>query len=155
MADANPIPSDYPRVTPHLAIAGAAAAIEFYTRVLGATERMRMPAADGTVAHAEIAIGDSVIMIGEEAPDRGDPSPRALGGTPVLLYTYVADVDDVFNRAIEAGAKPVSPPTNLFYGDRGAIFEDPFGHKWNIATRVENLSPADMERRAMAAMARS
>jgi PhnB protein len=153
MPNVKPIPDDYPRVTPHLSIAGAAAAMDFYTRVLGARERMRMAAPDGTIAHAEIDIGGSIIMIGEEARDRGDPSPKTLGGSPVSLYVYVENVDEVFNRAVQAGARAVKPPADQFYGDRGALFDDPFGHRWNIATRIENLSPVEMEQRAAKAMA--
>jgi PhnB protein len=153
MPNVQPIPDDYPRVTPHLSIAGAAAAIDFYIRVFGARERMRMAAPDGTIAHAEIEIGGSVIMVGEEARDRGDPGPTTLGGSPVSLYTYVEDVDDVFNRAVQSGAQAVRPPADQFYGDRGALFTDPFGHRWNIATRIENLSPAEMKQRAAKALA--
>jgi PhnB protein len=153
MPNVRPIPDDYPRVSPHLSISGAAAAIDFYTRVLGARERMRMTAPDGTIAHAEIDIGGSIIMIGEEQRGRGDPSPKTLGGSPVSLYVYVEDVDGVFNRAVQAGARAMAPPTDQFYGDRGALFKDPFGHRWNIATRIENLSRVEMEQRAAKAMA--
>jgi PhnB protein len=153
MTSVKPIPDDYPRVSPHLSIAGAAAAIDFYARVLGATERMRMAMPDGTIAHAEIHIGGSIVMIGEEVPGRSEPSPKTLGGSPVSLYLYVENVDEVFDRAVQAGAQGVQPPTDQFYGDRGAIFDDPFGHRWNIATRIENLSLEEMQRRAAAAMA--
>jgi PhnB protein len=152
MPDVKPIPDTYPRVTPHLSIAGAADAIEFYTGVLGATERMRMPTPHGAIAHAEIEIGGSVIMIGDEAPGRGDPSPKTLGGSPVALFVYVEDVDDVFKRALEAGATSVQDPENHFYGDRVATFDDPFGHRWNVATHIEDVSPEEMERRAAEAM---
>jgi PhnB protein len=152
VSNVKPIPDGYPRVSPHLSIAGAAAAIDFYTSVLGATERMRMAMLDGTIAHAEIDIGGSVIMIGDEGPAAGDPSPKTLGGSPVALFVYVEGVDDVFDRAVEAGAKVVQPPEDHFYGDRVAMFDDPFGHRWNIATHVEDVSPKQMEQRAAQAM---
>jgi PhnB protein len=147
VSSVKPIPDHYPRVSPHLSIAGAAAAIDFYTSVLGATERMRMAMPDGTVSHAEIDIGGSVVMIGDEVPGGLDPSPKTLGGSPVALFVYVEDVDDVFRRAVEAGAKVVQPPEDHFYGDRVAMFDDPFGHRWNIATHVEDVSPEQMEAR--------
>jgi PhnB protein len=148
MAGVKPIPDAYPRVSPHLSVAGAAGAIDFYKSVLGASERMRMAMPDGVVAHAEVEIGGSVIMIGEEVPGGSDPSPKTLGGSPVALFVYVEDVDDVFNRAVEAGAEVVQPPQDQFYGDRVAMFDDPFGHRWNIATHIEDVSPEEMERRA-------
>jgi len=153
MQDVKRIPESYPRVSPHLSVAGAAAAINFYTTVLGASERMRMPTPDGKIAHAELELGDSVIMIGEEAPGGTDPSPKTLGGSPVALFVYVDDVDDVFERALGAGAQSVQPPENHFCGDRVAMFDDPFGHRWNIATHVEDVPPGEMERRAAEAIA--
>jgi PhnB protein len=129
MSSVNPIPKNYPRVSPHLSIAGASAAIHFYSGVLGATEPMRMAMPDGVIAHAEIVIGDSIIMIGDEVPGGTDPSPKTVGGSPVALFVYVEDVDDVFNRAIEAGATVVQPPEDHFYGDRVAKFDDPSGHR--------------------------
>ena len=152
MPGVKPIPNTYPRVSPHLSVAGAAAAIDFYRDVLGARERMRMGMPDGAIAHAEIEIGDSVIMVGDETPDGRDPSPKTLGGSPVALFMYVEDVDEVFNRAIEAGAATVQKPEDHFYGDRVAMFDDPFGHRWNIATHIEDVSPEEMEQRAAAAM---
>jgi PhnB protein len=152
MPAAKPIPDTYPRVSPHLSIAGAAAAIEFYASVLAAKERMRMSMPDGAIAHAEIDIGGSIIMIGDEVPGGSDPSPRTLGGSPVALFVYVEDVDDVFRRAVDAGAQPVQEPADHFYGDRVAMFDDPFGHRWNIATHIEDVPPEEMERRAAEAM---
>jgi PhnB protein len=152
MSDVEPIPDAYPRVSPHLSVAGAAAAIDFYRDVLGASERMRMATPDGAIAHAEIEVGDSVIMIGEEMPGGRDPSPKTLGGSPVALFTYVEDVDDVFDRAMKAGAQSVQEPEDHFYGDRVAMFDDPFGHRWNIATHIEDVPPGEMERRAAEAM---
>jgi PhnB protein len=152
MPAVKPIPDAYPRVSPHLSVAGAAAAIDFYKDVLGARERMRMAMPDGPIAHAEIEIGDSVIMIGDEMPGRTDPSPKTLGGSPVALFAYVDDVDEVFKQAIEAGAATVQEPEDHFYGDRVAMFDDPFGHRWNIATHVEDVSPEEIEQRAAEAM---
>jgi PhnB protein len=153
MPTINPIPDTYPRVTPHLTIDGAAGALDFYKSVLGASERYRMPMPDGTVSHAEIEIGDSVIMIGEaNLPIPTDPSPKQLGGTPVALFVYVEDVDDVFQRAVRAGAQAVSEPSDHFYGDRVATVDDPYGHRWNIGTHIEDVPPEEMERRAAEAM---
>jgi PhnB protein len=153
MNDVKPIPDTYPRVTPHLSIAGVADALDFYQSVLGANVRMRMDAPAGLVAHAEIEFGDSVIMLGEEALPGSDPSPKKLGGTSVSLFVYVEDVDVVFRRAVDAGAQAVSEPEFHFYGDRVATIDDPFGHRWNVATHVEDVSPEDMERRAAEAVA--
>ena len=152
MANVNPIPDNYPRVSPHLSVNGAADAISFYKEILGAEERMRMPMPDGKIGHAEIEIGDSVVMIGDEMEGGVDPSPRTVGGSPVALFVYVEDVDDVFRRALEAGANAVREPENQFYGDRIAMFDDPFGHRWNVATHTEDVAPDEMERRAEQAM---
>lgn len=153
MSDVTPIPDTYPRVSPHLSIAGVGEAVEFYRRVLGAKVRMRMDAPGGLVAHAEIELGGSVIMLGDEAVPGSDPSPRTLGGTSVSMFVYVEDVDAVFRRAVEAGARTVSEPEFHFYGDRVATIDDPFGHRWNLATHVEDVSPEDLDRRAAEAMA--
>jgi PhnB protein len=126
----------------------AAGAIDFYCEVLGATERMRMAGPDGKVGHAELMLGESVIMLADEHPDIGFLSPRRIGGTAVTLHSYVEDVDAVFERALAAGAKSLRPVENQFYGDRSAQFEDPFGHRWSIATHVEDVDPDEMARRA-------
>jgi PhnB protein len=147
MAKVNPIPDNYPRVTPYLCIDGAAAAIDFYREVLGATERGRMSGPDGKVAHAELEIGDSVVMLSDEFPEMGARSPKTVGGTPVFLNLYVEDVDRTFEIAVKAGAKTISDPEDQFYGDRSGMFEDPFGHRWSIASHVEDVSPEDMEKR--------
>jgi PhnB protein len=147
------IPDTYPRVTPHLTIEDAAGALDFYKAVLGASERMRMTMPDGTVAHAEIEIGGSVVMLGDaNLPIPTDPSPKALGGSPVSLFVYVENVDEVFERAVAAGAEPVSEPADHFYGDRVATLDDPYGHRWNLATHIEDITPEEMERRARGAM---
>ncbi len=148
----NPIPDGYPRVTPYLIVDDAAAAIDFYTSVLGATERMRMGGPDGKVGHAELGIGDSVIMLADEHPEIDARGPKAVGGTPVSLHVYVEDADSVFERAIESGAEALRPVEDKFYGDRSGSFEDPFGHRWHVATHVEDVPPSEMEKRAAAAM---
>ena len=152
MADVKPIPDRYPRVSPYLHVDGASDAIKFYTEILGATERMRMPAPDGKIGHAEIEIGDSVIMLADEFPDMGVRGPKAFGGSPVMLTVYVENVDDVFGRALNAGATSVRPVENQFYGDRAGRFEDPFGHQWHVATHVEDVPPEEMPKRAAEAM---
>ena len=146
-----PIPDGYPHVTPYLIVDGASAAIEFYRDVLGATERMRMPAPGDKVGHAELEIGESLIMLADEAPDMDAHGPRAVGGTPVMLHVYVDDADAVFDRAVEAGARALRPVEDKFYGDRAGEFEDPFGHRWSVATHVEDVPPDEMERRMAAA----
>ncbi len=148
MAEVKPIPEGYPQVTPYLCVDGAAAAIDFYSQVFGGTERVRMPAPDGKVGHAEIEIGDSLVMLSDEFPDMGMRGPRTLGGTPVTMNVYVEDVDAVFDRAVQAGANPLRPVENQFYGDRSGQFEDPFGHRWNVSSHVEDVPPEEMMRRA-------
>lgn len=153
MTSVNPIPDTYPRVSPHLSVADAGEAIDFYTQVLGANERGgRFAMPDGTIAHAEIELGGSVIMVADEVPGRGDPSPTTLGGSPISLFVYVEDVDEVFQRAVATGAEGVEPPSDRFYGDRVATIRDPFGHRWNIATHIEDVSPDEIARRASQAM---
>jgi PhnB protein len=147
-----PIPDGYPRVTPYLIVDGASAAIDFYTSVLGATERMRMPAPEDRVGHAELEIGNSVIMLADESPEMDARAPSTVGGTPVSLHVYVEDVDAVFDRAVKAGARALRPVEDRFYGDRSGGFEDPFGHRWDVATHVEDVPPNEMEKRAAAAM---
>jgi PhnB protein len=152
MSDVQPIPSDYPRVTPYLCVDGAAQAIDFYRDVLGAVERMRMPGdSPDTIGHAELTIGTGMIMLADEFPDMGFRSPKSIGGTPVTVHVYVEDVDAVFARALAAGATASRELENQFYGDRSGQFEDPFGHRWNVASHVEDVAPDEMERR-MAAM---
>jgi PhnB protein len=143
-----PVPEGYPRVMPYLIIDGASEAIDFYTGALGFTERMRMPGPDGLIGHAELQLGDAVIMLADENPDMGARSPRSIGGSPVTIHTYVDDVDAVFARAVEAGATSLRDVEDQFYGDRSGQLEDPFGHRWNLATHVEDVSPEEMSRRA-------
>ena len=151
MSPVQPIPEGYPRLTPYLCVDGAGKAIEFYTQVLGATERMRMDGPDGKIGHAELSFGDTVVMLADEYPDMGFLSPGRIGGTAVTLHTYVEDVDSVFEKALAAGAKSLRPVENQFYGDRSGQFEDPFGHRWNVASHVEDVDPEEMARRAEAA----
>jgi PhnB protein len=143
-----PIPEGYPRLSPYLSVDGAARAIDFYTEVLGAVERFRMPGPDGKIGHAELALGDSMIMLADEHPDIGFLSPARIGGTAVTLHAYVEDVDATFERALAAGAKSLRPVETQFYGDRSGQFEDPFGHRWSIATHVEDVDEEEMARRA-------
>ena len=147
-----PIPDGYRTATPYLIVKGAADAIEFYKRAFGATELLRMADPQGRVGHAEIRIGDSVIMLADEHPSMGYRSPRSLGGSSVSILLYLEDVDGVFERAVKAGAKAQRPVMDQFYGDRSGTLEDPFGHVWTIATHVEDVEPEEMKRRAEAAM---
>lgn len=141
-----PIPEGYHSVTPYLIVRNAARAIDFYSTAFGAKEIYRMP--DGEkIGHAELQVGTSRIMLGDEFPDRGAKSAQSIGGTPVNLMVYVEDVDSVFNKAVKAGAKVERQLQNQFYGDRSGTLVDPFGHKWTIATRVEDLSVEEMEKR--------
>ena len=149
-AKVKPVPEGYHTVTPYLCIRGAAKALDFYARAFGAKEKVRMPGPDGKVMHAEILIGDSLVMLGDESPQA--KSPAAFGGTPVSIMLYVPDVDAVFKKATAAGAKADAPPSDMFWGDRYGKLTDPFGHSWGIATHVEDVTPEEMKKR-MAAMA--
>jgi PhnB protein len=151
MSPVQPIPEGYPRVTAYLCVDGAARAIQFYVDVLGATERMRMDGPDGRIGHAELGLGNSLIMLADEYAEMGFLSPTRLGGSPVTLHCYVEDVDAVFEKALAAGAKTLRPVENQFYGDRSGQFEDPFGHRWNVASHVEDVDEEEMARRAAAA----
>jgi PhnB protein len=147
MSPVKPIPEGYPRITPYLCVDGADKAIQFYTDVFGMKERMRMPAEGGKIGHAELQLGDSVIMLADEHPDMDFRSPRAFGGTPTTVHMYVDDVDRVVGRAVEAGAKVLREVRDEFYGDRSGQIEDPFGHRWNVSTHVEDVSDEEMARR--------
>ena len=147
-----PIPEGYGSVTPYLIVQDAANAIDYYKKVFGATERMRMPGPDGKIAHAEIQIGGSYIMLADENPEMGARSPKTVGGSPISLLVYVENVDRTVEKAVAAGAKVKSKVENKFYGDRMGGIEDPFGHQWYVATHVEDVSPEEMQRR-MEAMA--
>jgi PhnB protein len=140
-------PAGYPTVTPYLCVDGADAAIAFYTAVFGASERNRMPMPGGRVGHCELQIGDSLVMLSDESPEMGIVGPNTVGGTPVTISVYVDDVDSVFARAVDAGATALRPVETQFYGDRSGQFVDPFGHRWSVATHVEDVSPEEMQRR--------
>lgn len=145
-----PIPEGYHSVTPHLCVKGAERAIEFYKKAFSATERMVQPG--GRVGHAEIQIGDSVIMLADEFPEMDARSPQSLGGSPVSIYLYVEDVDTTFKQAVAAGATVKRPLADQFYGDRVGGVTDPFGHAWWLSTHKEDLSPEEMKKRAAAAV---
>ncbi|MGB6547109.1 MAG: VOC family protein [Candidatus Acidiferrales bacterium] len=152
MANINPIPRGYHSLTPYLFIKGAAGAIDFYKTVFGATERMRMPGPDGRIMHAELQIGDSIVMLSDENPQMGALSPQSIGGTACGLNVYLADVDAATRKALELGAKLVRPVKDQFYGDRSGSIIDPFGHLWSVATHIEDVAPEEMQRRMAAAM---
>lgn len=143
-----PIPDGYHSVTPYLIVNGAARAIDFYKQAFGATELLRMDGPDGSVGHAEIKIGDSPVMLADEHPQMGFRSPRTLGGAGISLMIYLENVDEVFPRAIAAGAKELRAIQDQFYGDRSGTLEDPFGHVWTISTHKEDLSNEEMSRRS-------
>ena len=142
-------PAGYHSVTPAIIVRGAAEAIEFYKRAFGAEEVSRIAGPNGKVAHAEIRIGDSIVMLGDESPEWGTRSPMSTNGTCGSLHLYVADADAAFDRAVRAGATVRYPLENTFWGDRYGKVTDPFGHEWGIATRVREVSPAEMQQAAV------
>ncbi len=141
------IPEGFHAITPYLTVKDAKQAIDFYKRAFGARERVTMPTPDGKVAHAELQLADSIIMLGEECPEHGSVSPETLEGSPVGLALYVEDVDKAFNRAVSAGASVKEPVNDKFWGDRAGALTDPFGHKWMLLTHVEDVAPDEMKRR--------
>jgi len=151
MATVKPIPDGYHSLTPYLVVEDAPAAIEFYKKAFGAEECVRMAGPDGKVAHAEIKIGDSMLMLSEANPQYGARSPKSLGGTPASILVYVEDVDAAFDRAVKAGAKVEMPVQDMFWGDRYGKLTDPFGHSWQMATHKEDVAPEEMGRRMKAA----
>lgn len=155
MAKADPIPQGYHSVTPYLFIKGAANAIDYYKKVFGATERMRMPGANGKVMHAELQIGDSIIMLADEHPEMGARSPQSIGGASSSLHLYVQDVDSIAQKAVEAGGQLVRPVKDQFYGDRSGTVVDPFGHIWSIATHIEDVAPEEIRKRMAQATSQS
>ena len=150
---ADPVPKTHGVLTPGLAVRGAADAIAFYAKAFGAKELYRLPGPGGKVMHAELRIGDRILMLGDEAPEMGAPSPQTLNGSPVALLLYVKDVDAVYARAVAAGATPVMPPGDMFWGDRYGQVRDPFGHRWSIATHKVDMTPAQMAKGFQAFMA--
>jgi PhnB protein len=147
MSQVQKVPAGYHAVTPYLVVQGAAQAIAFYQQAFGAREKMRMTGPDGKLGHAELQLGDSIVMLADEYPDWGALGPSSIGGTPVSLLLYVEDVDAVFARSLAAGAKELRPVKDQFYGDRSGLLEDPFGHRWSIASHIEDVSPEEIERR--------
>jgi PhnB protein len=147
-----PVPAGYHTATPYLVCRGASDAIDFYKKAFGAKETVRMAMPDGKIAHAEIRIGDSVVMLGDEAPQMGATAPPTIGGTASAVFLYVKDVDKAFAQATSAGAATEMPPTNMFWGDRYCKLADPFGHKWSMATHIEDVPPKEMARRGAEAM---
>jgi len=143
-----PIPEGHPAVSPYLIVDGADRALAFYRKAFGAKELMRHAGPDGRIGHAEIRIGDSIVMLADEHPEVGARGPRAFGGSAVRLHVYVTDVDAVARQAIAAGATVVRPVQDQFYGDRNGTLEDPFGHEWHLSTHIEDVSPAELRLRA-------
>jgi PhnB protein len=148
-----PVPENYHTITPYLVVDGAAKAIDFYKKAFGATELMRMPAPEDKIGHAELKIGDSVVMLSDAIKEMGHKSPKTLGGTPITLLIYVNDVDATVAGALQAGAETLRPVEDQFWGDRMGGVTDPFGHQWFVATHIEDVSPEEMERRMEAQMA--
>jgi len=150
----NYIPKGYNSISPYLVVKGAAKAIEYYKKVFGATEVVRMDQPNGKVGHAELQIGDSRIMLAEENPSmgQGHVSASGIGASPVSLYLYIPDVDRVIERAVDEGAKVLKPVQDQFYGDRTGFIQDPFGHLWGVATHIEDVAPKDLAERAKKVM---
>jgi PhnB protein len=147
-----PVPPGYHTVTPYLTLSDAASAIDFYKQAFGATEVVRMNGPDGKIGHAEIKIGDSMLMLADECPGSAARSPQSLGGSTAGIFLYVDNVDAVFDTAVKAGAKVDLPLTDMFWGDRYGKLSDPFGHQWALATHIEDVAPEEMEKRMRAAM---
>ncbi len=148
-----PIPDGYHSVTPYLIVHDATAAIDYYKRAFGAIETLRLPGPDGKIGHAEILIGDSVVMLADEHPEMRARSPKSLGGSPISLMLYVENVDEQFPKAIAAGGKELRPVKDQFYGDRSGMLEDPFGHTWTLGTHIEDVGADEMQRRLVAMQA--
>lgn len=150
----NPIPPGYDRLTAYIIVKGAADAIDFYKRAFGAAECLRMPNPDGTIGHAELKIGASMLMLADDQPGACGKAPTALGGTPFCFVHYVDMVDAAFDRAVAAGATVVRPLANMFYGDRSCMLVDPFGHQWALMQHIEDVPPDELQRRAAAEQAK-
>jgi PhnB protein len=155
MGNVKPIPEGYHSVTPYLFVRRAASAIDFYKNVFGATEIVRMAGSNGKITHAEMKIGDSIVMLADENPQTGVMSPQTVGGFSSGLHIYVENVDAIIQKAIESGAKLLRPIKDQFYGDRSGSLLDPFGHMWSVATHVEDVSPEEMKKRMTAAMSQT
>jgi PhnB protein len=154
MSKPKPIPEGCHTLTASLVVSDGARAIDFYKRAFNATERSRFAMADGKIGHAELKIGDSIVMLSDEFPGASCRSPEAVGGTTVNLYVYTENVDSLFNQAVKAGATVKMPVGDMFWGDRFGQLTDPFGHCWSIATHKEDVAPEEMQRRAAAEMAK-
>jgi uncharacterized glyoxalase superfamily protein PhnB len=151
----SPVPDEFRTITPHLVVRGVAAAVDFYRKAFGAEELYRNMAPDGvSIMHSELLVGDSRFFVNDEFPEHGVFAPRAEYGTGLTLHMYVPDVDSFYARAIAAGAEVVMPLADCFWGDRYCIFKDPFGHRWSVASRIEDLSPAEIHERAIAFFAK-
>jgi PhnB protein len=150
----NPIPAGFHTATAYLTLSNCAQAIDFYKKAFRAEEVVRMDGPGGKIGHAEIKVGDSVVMLSDEMPGGVCRSPQTLGGTTCGMFIYVADVDAAFKQAVDAGAKAVMQPTDMFWGDRFGSLTDPFGHSWSIATHKEDVAPAEMKKRAQEAAAK-
>ena len=148
-----PVPEGYHTLTAYLAVDDAAAAIDFYERALGAEERVRMAGPGDSVMHAELEIGDSLLMLSDPFPQASTKPPKELGGTTASLFVYVENVDELYKQAVDAGATSTMEPDDMFWGDRFASVQDPFGHSWTIATHIEDVSPEEMQKRSEAFMA--
>jgi PhnB protein len=148
-----PIPEGYRMVTPYLAVEDAAGAIEYYKKAFGASERVRMDAPGGKIGHAELEIGDSLVMLSDPFPQSSTKPPNEVGAATSSVFMYVEDVDAAVKKAIDAGATIVMEPEDQFWGDRFGTIKDPYGHIWGIATHVEDVSPEEIERRGREAMA--
>jgi PhnB protein len=153
-AKVNPIPTGFHTATPYLTLNDCARAIDFYKKAFGAQEIMRMDGPGGKIGHAEIKIGDSVIMLADEMPGGGNRSPKSLGGTTAGVFLYFTNVDSVFKQAVDAGANPDMPPADMFWGDRFGRLTDPFGHSWALATHKEDVAPEEMRKRMQQEMAK-
>jgi PhnB protein len=154
MPSVKPIPEGYHTVTPYLTYSDAAKAIEFYKRAFDAKEVVRMQGPNGKIGHAELRIGDSVVMLADELPGNDARSPQSLGGTTAGLFLYVKDIDAAYHKAVDAGAKATMQPQDMFWGDRFGRLSDPFGHSWAMATHKEDVAPEEMKRRSDAQMAK-
>lgn len=143
-----PVPEGYHTLTPYLVVDDATAAIDFYKRAFGATERSRMEGPDGKIAHAELEIGDSIIMLSDPFPMSSIKPPKEIGGTSASVFVYTGDTDGLYKQAIDVGVTSVMAPEDMFWGDRFATVTDPFGHVWNMATHIEDVEPGEMARRA-------
>ncbi len=153
-SNVKPVPDGYHALTPYLIVNGASRAMDFYARAFGAKETFHMPGEGGKIAHAEMRVGDSVLMLADENPARGTHAPGPDGAAAASVFLYVPDVDTVFGKATAAGAKTLAAPADMFWGDRYGKLRDPFGHEWSVATHVEDVTPEEMQKR-MAALAQS